>query len=170
MPFFRCLAPMIGLAVLAACAEDGPYPSLAPRPAERAYAEEAARAPAPPAPLPDDPAVAERAARLAAEANQGDMEFNAAYGPAAAAAERAGPAGSDSWVAAQEAVSRAASAQGRTTGALADLDRFALDRARAGPLSESDRAQLAVTAAAIQVLADGQAERMKRLEDRLRTR
>jgi hypothetical protein len=159
------LAP---LAWLPGCAEDGSYPSLAQRPAERQYAEEKARLPAPPAPLPDDPAVAERIAGLAADARRGESEFEAAYAAAAAAAARAGAPGSDGWAEAQQKLSRAAAAQARTTGALAELDRFALDRAGAGTLSAADTERLRAATAEIRALADGQSERVNRLEASLR--
>src|SRR5947208_16850674 len=92
---FLLLPLATAIAALGGCAQDGPFPSLAVRPAERQYAEEARREPTAPVPLPDDPAVAERVAALAAEARRGEGEFNEAYGAAAALAARAGAAGSD---------------------------------------------------------------------------
>jgi hypothetical protein len=166
-----CLPLLLpALAWLAGCAEDGPFPSLAQRPAERQYAEEKARLPAPPAPLPDDPAVAERIAGLAGEARRGESEFEAAYAAAAAAAAQAGAPGSDGWAEAQQKVSRAAAAQGRTAGALAELDRFALDRAGAGTLSAADAERLRAATEELRALADGQSERVNRLEATLRAR
>jgi hypothetical protein len=161
----RLLLPLAAAAAaLAGCAQDGPFPSLAVRPAERQYAEEARREPTAPAALPDDPAVAERVAALAAEARRGESEFDEAYRAAAALAARAGAAGSDIWSEAQQALSRAAAARGRTTAALADLDAFALDQAGTGKLGDSDLARLGAATAEIQALADSQAERVNRLE------
>jgi hypothetical protein len=162
---FLFLAP---LAWLGGCAEDGPFPSLAQRPAEREYARELTTVPAAPAPLPDDPAVAERVAGFAADARRGASEFEAAYAAAAAAAARAGGPGSDSWAEAQQAVSRAAAAQATTTRALADLDRFALDRAHDTALSAADSERLRAATTELQALVDGQAERVNRLETSLR--
>ncbi|MBV8687768.1 MAG: hypothetical protein JOZ90_03850 [Alphaproteobacteria bacterium] len=159
---------LLSLALLSACAEPGPYPSLAQRPAERAYAEEAAREPVAAAPLPDDPAVAGRIDALLAEGERGEAEFAAAFAPAAAAASRAGAAGSDSWVEAQQALSRATAAQERTGRALGDLDQFALARAGAGPLSEADQARLRRATEALQAAARAQAARIERLEATLR--
>jgi len=159
------LAPLAAAAAaLGGCAQDGPFPSLAIRPAERQYAEEARREPTPPVPLPDDPAIAERVASLAAEARRGEGEFSEAYGAAASLAARAGAAGSDSWSEAQQALSRAAAARGRTTAALADLDAFAVEQAGTGKLSASDLARLRSATAEVQALADSQAERVDRLE------
>src|SRR5438132_799312 len=130
------LLPLGAAAALVGCAQDGPFPSLAVRPAERQYAEEARREPTAPAALPDDPAVAARAAALAAEARLGEDEFNEAYRAAAALAARAGAAGSDSWSEAQQALSRAAAARGRTTAALVEMDAFAVEQAGTGKLSD----------------------------------
>jgi hypothetical protein len=58
----RPRAPFAILAALlaaAGCAAPGPYPSLAPRPAEKAYAEDADERK--PTPQPDDPAPARQA-------------------------------------------------------------------------------------------------------------
>jgi hypothetical protein len=159
---------LAAFASLAACAADGPYPSLAERPAEREFAEEAARGPAAPATLPDDPALAERVAALTAEARRGEAEFEAAYAAAAAAAARAGVPGSDGWVEAQQGLSRASAEQARTTRALAELDQFALARTQTGTLSAADGERLRAATAAIQALANSQADRVKRLEESLR--
>jgi hypothetical protein len=151
-------------AVLAGCAQEGSFPSLAQRPAELQYAAEAAREPAAPAPLPDDPAVEQRVAALLAEARAGDAEFAQAYGAAAAAAARAGAPESDAWSEAQQALSRATTARARTTRALADLDQFAVERAATGTLSAADSERLQAATADIQALSDSQAERVGRLE------
>ncbi|HEY0412369.1 MAG TPA: hypothetical protein VGD66_04430 [Allosphingosinicella sp.] len=165
LPITLLAPPLLGLA---GCAEGGAYPSLAQRPAERQYAEEMARGPVAATPaVADDPAIAARIAALTAEARQGQAEFDAAFAPAAAAVARAGPSGSDGWTQAQQAVSRAASAQGRTTRALADLDQYALERAQRA-LSAADRERLKAAGEALQALAAGQAERMARLEASLR--
>ena len=165
LPPLAMLLP--ALAALAGCAEDGAYPSLAQRPAELEYAKEAAAVPAAPAPATDDPEVAERVAALTAEARAGESEFEAAFGPASAAVAKAGAAGSDSWVEAQQALSRVTAAQARTTRALADLDGFALSRAGEGPLSPADEERLRAGVEAAQAIANRQAERLARLEQSL---
>ena len=113
--------PILALILLSACTRPGgPYPSLAPRAAE-------AIDPRVPIvkPLNDRPASAGLVARLEsliAEARAGD----AAFQPAAAAAERlaqgAGPPQSESWIAAQQALSAAVAARAPTARAMGDVD------------------------------------------------
>lgn len=153
------LLPPVLLA--AGCAAPGPYPSLAPRPAEKAYAEDAEERR--PAPRPDDPALAREIDRLLAEAKAGAAEFDSAFPGAEAAARAAGAAGSDGWIEAQQALSRLESARARTTAALADLDRLALERTGAGTLGEGDKERLRRATEEMQALADAQADRLQRL-------
>jgi hypothetical protein len=159
------LAIVIPLLAAAGCAAPGPYPSLAPRPAEKAYA--AGEDERQPTPQPDDPALAAEIDRLAGEAKGGAAAFDAALPAAEAAATAAGGVGSDSWVEAQQALSRLESARARTTAALADLDRLAVERASAGTLSDDDRNALRAATDQLQALADSQAERLLRLGQRL---
>jgi hypothetical protein len=157
-------AILLPLALAAACAAPGPYPSLAPRPAEKAYANEDERQPTP---QPDDPALAREIERLVAAARGGAAEFDAALPAAEAAASAAGASGSDSWVEAQQALSRLEAARARTTAALADLDRLGVERSSAGTLSGGDGNALRAATAELQALADAQAERLRRLGERL---
>ena len=152
---------LILLAAAAGCAAPGPYPSLAPRPAEKAYAEDAEERK--PTPQPDDPALAGEIDRLLAAGKAGAAEFESALPAAQAAASRAGAAGSDSWIEAQQALSRLESARARTTAAAADLDRLAVDRASAGTLGPGDSERLRRATDEIQALTDSQADRLQRL-------
>jgi hypothetical protein len=158
-------AILVPLLAAAGCAAPGPYPSLAPRPAEKAYAEDAEERK--PTPQPDDPALAGEIGRLVAAARAGAADFEAAFPAARAAAGRAGPGGSDSWLEAQQALSRLESARAQTTAALADLDRLAVERAGAGTLGEGDSERLRAATAEIQSLADAQADRLQRLGESL---
>jgi Meckel syndrome type 1 protein len=167
-PRLFLLAP--ALVAAAGCAEKGAFPSLAQRPAERAYEAERDAVEAPSPARPDDPAVARRAAELIAEAEAGQAEFERAAGPARAAVARSGAVNSDSWIEGEQAVSRAASAQARTGRALADLDRYAADRTNSTTLSEADAARLRDAVARVQALADAQAAEVARLEASLRRR
>jgi hypothetical protein len=160
------ILPIIGS--LVACAQRGPFPSLEPRAAERLYAEgDEERKPVA---APDDAATVAEAARLVAEARRGGSEFDSALPAAQGAAARAGAAGSDSWMVAQQAISRVEAARRRTTAALADLDAYALERTGSGTLSPGDGERLRSALAEVQALADGQAARLDRLEASLRRR
>ena len=159
------LAILVPLAAAAGCAAPGPYPSLAPRPAEKAYADDSEERK--PTAQPDDPALAAGIDRLLAEAKAGAAEFDSALPGAQAAASRSGAAGSDSWIEAQQALSRLEAARARTTAALADLDRLAVERAGAGTLGESDAQRLSAATAEIQRLADSQADRLQALGESL---
>jgi hypothetical protein len=118
----------------------------------------------PPAPLPDDPRLTARAATLSGEARAGDAAFDAALAVARRAAAQAGGTGSDSWVEAQQALSRAEAARLRTTAALAELDAFTVAQANARPpVSAADIERLVAAVAEAQALADSQQERIERL-------
>ena len=158
-------AILAALALAAGCAAPGPYPSLAPRPAEKAYAEDAEERK--PTPQPDDPALAGEIDRLLAEARAGGAQFDSALSAAKRTAGSAGPAGSDSWIEAQQALSRLESARARTTAALADLDRLSIERSNAGTLGDGDLERMRRAAAEIQALADSQADRLQKLGESL---
>ncbi|HEX8241598.1 MAG TPA: hypothetical protein VF574_17815 [Allosphingosinicella sp.] len=155
------LAILLPLVLAAGCAAPGPYPSLAPRPAEKAYADDAEERK--PTPQPDDPALAVEIDRLLAEAKAGGAKFDSAFPAAQAAAGRAGAAGSDSWIEAQQILSRLEAARARTTAAQADLDRLSVERTSAGTLGSGDAERLSRAAEEMQALADTQADRLQRL-------
>lgn len=159
------VATLFILALAAGCAAPGPYPSLAPRPAEKAYAEDAEERK--PTPQPDDPALAGEIDRLLAAGRAGAAEFDSAFPAAQRAAGAAGAAGSDSWIEAQQALSRLESARARTTAAVADLDRLAVERTSAGTLGAGDSERLRSATAELQALTDSQADRLQRLGESL---
>jgi len=152
---------------VAGCAAPGPYPSLAPRPIEKALGDPSVPPVVPP--LPNDPAVAARVAAFVEQARAGERAFRAALPAAEQAARRAGAVGSDSWIAAQEAVSRAEAAEAQTARALADLDQYGAERANAKALSAADLARLQAATAEVQRLANAQHAEIVRLEAALRT-
>ncbi|HEX8626194.1 MAG TPA: hypothetical protein VF782_14110 [Allosphingosinicella sp.] len=159
------LAALASLILAAGCAAPGPYPSLAPRPAEKAHAEDAEERK--PTPQPDDPALAGEIDRLLAAGEAGAAEFDAALPAAQRAAGAAGAAGSDSWIEAEQALSRLESARARTTAAVADLDRLAVERASAGTLGSGDSERLRAATAELQALSDSQSDRLRRLGESL---
>ena len=154
-------------ALLPGCVVQGPFPSLAPREAERAdpTAEPVRTPPA----VASDPALRARLTELIALARQGERDFEAAYGPAQAAAGAAGAQGTESWVSAQEAISRLEAARAETTRALADLDRLAIERADL-PTNAEDHAALLAAIEQAAAIAAGQQSRIDRLRTALSAR
>ena len=118
------LLSLLLLGGLAACAAPGPYPSLEPREVERRYA--AGDPERVPEPAPDLPVLGGDVGAMLAEARRGDADFEQAVATARPLAARAGPGGSESWIAAQQALSRAEAARAPTVQALADLDAYAV--------------------------------------------
>ena len=168
MPARRARLPLalIGCSWLAACASDGDYPSLAARPEElsgpcavETETVEAAPSPAPPA---DDATLAARLAQLVEQANQGQKAFEAELGQVSSKVERAGPAGSESWIEAQQAVSSLEAARGPTAMVLAELDGIAKERSTV-PTTDADAAALAAAIAEVSALSDRQREEINRL-------
>ncbi|NMN07005.1 MULTISPECIES: hypothetical protein [unclassified Novosphingobium] len=118
--------------LLGACSPDrGRFPSLAIRPAERAFGQAQAApanpAPANPAPLPTDASLPQRLAAIEGRAREADSRFAALVPEATRAVARAqGTAsGGETWNLAQVALARLESARSETAIALADLDQMA---------------------------------------------
>ena len=158
----RILAPIAIasiLATLTACAKPGNFPSLAPRAVERELPTPAA-APSPPAPA--DPALGARIVELRDEAEAGQRAFAAEAASGRTAIAQAGKAGSESWIAAQQAVSRLEAARSRTATALASLDQLAVERA-AQPTNPGDYQALLAAVEASRILADAQKAEMVRM-------
>jgi hypothetical protein len=163
-PIRTVSALALGL-VAAGCAPAGPYPSLQPRPIEKAMADSEEQAPAPP--LPDDAGLPARIEALVAQARRGDADYRAALPAARDAAGMAGPSGSDGWVQAQQALSRLEAARATTAGALADLDALGLAEANARPLSPGDLERLNAAVRVAQEMADRQRTEIARLQARI---
>lgn len=115
---------------LAACAGDkGPYPSLAPRPAEKIGFEE------PPAPVPEavradsalDQKLATTRSDLAAAA--GAFEDAAGNAERLTKAARGAAVGSERWIAAQSALAGLDTMRADLTSIVTTLDGYAIDRA-----------------------------------------
>ena len=162
----RIAAPLACTLLLlcASCADQGNFPSLALRPAEALYASgDPERVPVP---APDNPAIGPRVDALVEAGRAGNATFQTALAAARPLAGRAGAPGSDSWIAAQQAVSRVEAGRTETMRALADLDRFAIDQARQGPLSAADSQRLAAGTATLQVLAERQESELNALQGR----
>ena len=157
---------MLGAAFALAggCAPEGSFPSLAPRAVEQLSTEEPVRAQPV---IPSDPQLAARVAELAAQARQGQAEFEAALPAVRASVGRAGAPGSDSWVEAQQAVSRLEGARTLTASALAQLDSLSIEQAGRPTNAGGFQALLGAVEFA-QSLADAQKAEIDRLQARLR--
>jgi hypothetical protein len=164
-PYIRAnllLVPVLSLA--AACAPEGSFPSLAPRAVERLSTEEPVRAePA----VPADPSLSGQVAQLLASARKGNADFQAELPAARASVARAGAAGSDDWVEAQQAVSRLEGARAETAAAVTQLDALSIERA-ARPTNAADFQALLGALEIAQSLADGQKAEIDRLQGQLR--
>ena len=157
------LLPLSALALAGCVAEDG-FPSLAQRPAELDTSLEEPSRPA--VEVPSDPALLARIAELRRQAAEGERSFAAALPPTEAVVARAGAAGSESWVEAQQALSRLEVNRGATMRALADLDRLAIDRAGLAT-NGADFAAINAAIAEVQQIAAAQQQRWDRLRNRL---
>ena len=148
-----------------ACTLNSEFPSLEPRAIEREDPlEEPVRTPPT---VAGDPALRARAAELVAQAREGERAFEAALGSASAAARRAGAPGSESWVVAQQQISRAEAARAPTSAVLAELDQLATERARL-PTNEGDFAAIRAALEEAEGLASGQQKRLDRLRASIR--
>lgn len=158
----RALPPLLAAALaLGGCAADGSFPSLAPREAERLYAAGDPLQTTPDAPV--RPGLADRVAGFVAAAAAGEADFASALAAAQPLAARAGTRGSESWIAAQQAISRVEAARAATTRALGDLDQFAAEQARQGPLATADYQRLTEATGRVQAQADRQRQAVERL-------
>ena len=118
-PMKSAFLPLLPALLLASCAAPGTYPSLAPRPYEKAAPQTAP--PAPPA-VSDAGLIAQVDGAVArAEAGQGAFDAALALADkAVAASDRR--RGSESWIAAQMSISRLERTREPIQVALADLD------------------------------------------------
>lgn len=148
-------APILASLMFTGCAESGAYPSLAPRAAEERH-----RIPQKPISQPivaADEALQQRLATLRAKAQEGEAFFRRMYAQLGPMAAAAGPPQSESWVEAQQALSRLEGARTDTVFALAELDALAISISESRrPLSDDDRAALATTLQEVNALAERQ--------------
>ncbi|MBV9900555.1 MAG: hypothetical protein JOZ90_05595 [Alphaproteobacteria bacterium] len=147
-------------ACLAGCVTQGPFPSLAPRPAEQEdWTEEPSHA-APAA--ADDAALRRQVAALVAAAHDGDRAFAADLPAAERATAHPGTEGSDSWVEAQQAISRLEDSRARTDEAATELHQLRL--ARTGqPTSAADLAAIDAAAEEVDALVARQQQQLNRV-------
>jgi hypothetical protein len=150
-------------ASLSGCVTHGTFPSLALRPAEQEdWTEEPTHA----APVvANDAALRTRIAALAAEARAGERAFDADLQAAERATAHVGARESDSWVEAQQAISRLQASRGRTDDAAAALHQLRL--ARGGqPTSAADLAALDAAIEDVGAIVERQQQQFDRISRR----
>ncbi len=158
---------LVALALLAACSHGSLNPpSLAPRaaeaidprlPVERALVER-----------PVSAGLRDRLASLLAQARAGEAAYRAALGPAERAAAAAGPARSESWVSAQQALSVLEAARAATPKALGDIDAIAGEAvASKGAIGASDLAAVQAAGEKAGALDNRQRATISRLNARI---
>jgi hypothetical protein len=168
-----------GFALLAGCAAQGDFPSLAPRAVEGDRSPAAAcrcngqaksaPAAAAAAPVADDPALGQRVTELVGRARTGEREFTEILPAARRSAGRAGRSGSEPWIEAQQLLSRLEAARSSTVDALAELDALSIARSEDAGTSLQDRERLAAAAQQIRELAEAQRAELGRLSAQLST-
>lgn len=143
----------------AACSPStGVFPGLAVRPIESR--SDAVVAP-PPSTAVADATVAARAVAIAAESAEAGNAFDAALTVAQSRAAGAGAQGSESWVAAQLALTRLDQARARSVGGLAEIDRLLIAEYAANrPVAP----ETAAVATELQVRADEQARAIEAIK------
>ena len=162
----NALALVLAAALSGCAAPGGPYPSLQPRAAERIDPRVPVERP-----VNDRPASAELIARLdalVARARDGDGAFQPLAEAAARQADAAGPRQSESWIAAQQALSAAVGARGPVGTALADVDALGVDKLQVqGGLSPNDLRALRDAAATIGAIDAREAGTIDAIQRRL---
>jgi hypothetical protein len=163
----RRLLSLVALPLVAACSmTTSPEPSLAPR---------AAEAIDPRLPIRDevqegtvDPALAGRLSALVAEVRSAAPAFDAREAEASGLAGSAGPAASESWIAAEQALSRLVEQYGVTTRAAADIDALASSRLEGQHwIAPADQAAITAAASEVASISQRQADAIDRLKEQL---
>ena len=163
----RHALPIALVLTTAACAAPRGYPSLQPRAAEAIDP----RVPiiASPSPGTVDPRIAAALEQEVAAARGGIAQFERLSSAAEALSVGAGPARSERWVAAQQALSALVAQHGVTTRAAADIDAIAADRIDATRwLVPATRAAIEQAAAEVQSINAAQTATIERIAVRLR--
>jgi hypothetical protein len=163
----RLLPPLAMLCLASACSmpDGGPEPSLAPRAAEGIDPRIPVTSAEPARPV--DPALAAQLQALVTRATAAQDDFNRVEAEASRLATNAGALSSDSWIIAQQGLSRLIEQHGVTTGAAADIDELASAKLRAGTLSPGDQQAVAGSAAAVAAISEPQATAIERIRERL---
>jgi len=117
---------------------------------------------------PVTPSLAGRLATLVAQARDGDAAFQPAADEAQRLADAAGASQSESWIAAQEALTAAIAARGPTSTALGEIDALGGTTLQAqGGLAPNDLAAIRNAGAEVGAIDGRQAARVKAIQGRL---
>jgi hypothetical protein len=160
-------AAFLTMLVLAGCSSaGGPYPSLQPR-----AAEDIDPRLQPVRPINDRPVAPALTAQLAAlvdQARGGDTAFEPAVANAERLAAAAGAPQSESWIAAQEALSAAIAARKPTAIAQADIDALGARALQTqGGIAPNDLKAIQHAADEVAAIARGQTDRIDAIKKRL---
>ncbi len=140
--FFVLLAAVL----VTACADRGSFPSLAPRPYEKPDQQPAPSSPSPVAARPSDAGLLRRINTSVQKVSEGTRAFNDALSGARAALSRFdGRKGSESWIAAQMAISNAERYREPAQAALTELDMAKREMLLAGPSVDEAALNLALS-------------------------
>jgi len=163
----RAFLPVTLLLTVAGCSNPGgPYPSLAPRAAEAIDPRVPVIKPMNDRPV--DAALAAKLASLVNEARSGEAAFDAAASRAQQLAAMAGVPQSESWTAAQEALSAAVSAHEPTARALADIDALGADKLQGQRgLAPNDLAAIQQAGEQVGAIDQRQVRSLKAIQQRL---
>ena len=159
-------ALLLPLGLTACATTNANEPSLARRPAEAIDP----RVPIPSNPVAGtvDAALASRLGALVAEGKTGAAEFETEVGRAQSLAAAAGPAQSESWVLAQQALSGLEAARARTTRAVSEIDELAAARIQGGGgLSVADQAAIEASSGELRTASERQAAVLEQIAARL---
>ena len=163
----RGSALLLALAVSGCILPSSRTPSLAPRAAEAI--DPRVPVPEPQLSMAVDPALAAQLAALVGQAEAGDAQFRAAAPSAREAAASAGARESESWVAAQQALSALISVRGPVTRALGDIDALGAARIqRLGGIAAADMRAIQAAAARVAEIDRRHASLIDELQSRLR--
>ncbi len=164
----RLLVPLVTASLAAACSapQAGPQPSLAPRAAEAI--DPRLPIPSDVQPTTVDPSLAGQLAGLVGEARSGVAAFDARQATAERLAPAAGAMASESWVAAEQALSLLVEQYGVTTRAAANIDELSSSRIQGQRwIRPADQQAIASAAAEVGAISGRQAEAIDRLKNQL---
>lgn len=163
----RRLSLLLVLPLAAGCSTTAPNePSLAPRAAEAIDPRVPILSEIPPGTL--DPALTGRLSALIAEVRSAAPSFELREAEASRLANSAGPMASESWIAAELALSRLVEQYGVTTRAAADIDALAAQRLETQRwIAPANREAIEAAAAEVGAISARQAEAIERLKNQL---